>query len=343
MTEICLRYLPELPKLGRDHFKILKDLIIRNTATLPSQFAMRFDLTPKKAEKLCSDLARYCYVTETELVIEGDPQIAYELNEEIVDQVLAANGEHSIEEFRRIEQAAQQVLAGVHSNSHDFRHASAISSADTGAGDAASPISPQSEAPVSALPVPEQKTVMLDGAKVPSVLARPMSGLIPKAPENPAPAGKKTENIIPPEREWVVDQAKKYIKERCVGYPKLKTIDPEVAADYFMEFYGSKGWMVGKTKMKNWSLSLLKALKDWSCMHNTRNLTPQEKEASEAMENEEKKRAFVESMKNMGLRMESEPDPSEPVDADYEDVTEEFNPMVTGPKFENYGAPVPSR
>jgi len=53
---------------------------------------------------------------------------------------------------------------------------------------------------------------------------------------------KYTRNTIPPDIEWVRD----YCKSRN------NTIDPEI----WYDFYQSKGWCVGKTKMKDWEASI---------------------------------------------------------------------------------------
>ena len=53
---------------------------------------------------------------------------------------------------------------------------------------------------------------------------------------------KKKRNLIPPTKEMVQE----YILEN--GY--------NVDADAFMDYYDSKGWMVGKTKMKDWQASV---------------------------------------------------------------------------------------
>ena len=53
---------------------------------------------------------------------------------------------------------------------------------------------------------------------------------------------KKARNVIPPTVEMVED----YINEH--GY--------DVNAHAFMDFYDSKGWMVGKTKMKDWQAAV---------------------------------------------------------------------------------------
>jgi len=49
---------------------------------------------------------------------------------------------------------------------------------------------------------------------------------------------KKIENIIPPKLEWIQEFCEK----------RGNKIDPQM----FFHFYKSKGWMVGKNKMKNW-------------------------------------------------------------------------------------------
>ena len=49
-------------------------------------------------------------------------------------------------------------------------------------------------------------------------------------------------NTIPPKSEWVRD----YCEDRNNG----------ITADEFINFYDSNGWMIGKTKMKNWQASI---------------------------------------------------------------------------------------
>lgn len=53
---------------------------------------------------------------------------------------------------------------------------------------------------------------------------------------------KKARNIIPPTREMVAS----YITENSYS----------VDADHFVDFYESKGWMIGKGKMKDWQASV---------------------------------------------------------------------------------------
>jgi hypothetical protein len=52
----------------------------------------------------------------------------------------------------------------------------------------------------------------------------------------------KTQNIIPPKPDWVSD----YCKERNNG----------ITASEFIDFYESKGWVVGKSKMKDWQAAI---------------------------------------------------------------------------------------
>lgn len=80
---------------------------------------------------------------------------------------------------------------------------------------------------------------------------------------------KKVKNIIPPPRELV----SAYAEERsALGKPR---VDPEA----FCDFYDSKGWMVGKTKMKDWQA----AWRNWE-----KTTKPHKKTLAElAMEQEE--------------------------------------------------------
>ena len=67
----------------------------------------------------------------------------------------------------------------------------------------------------------------------------------------------KEYNNIPPE--------KINVKDYCAA------MDYKIDVDRFMDFYSSKGWMVGKSKMKDWKA----AVRNWN-----RNSKPQEKKYS---------------------------------------------------------------
>ena len=101
----------------------------------------------------------------------------------------------------------------------------------------------------------QPKKVMIDGVAVNAALAVPAVAATPVPVSAPAPAveavpaPKPRKVFVPPTREQVIKEAAKYIEDRGFDYPQLRTIDPEVCADTFLEFYGSKGWMVGKSKM----------------------------------------------------------------------------------------------
>lgn len=60
--------------------------------------------------------------------------------------------------------------------------------------------------------------------------------------EPESPSEKKSSRFVKPTVEEVAD----YCKERNNG----------IDAQYFVDFYESKGWMVGKTKMKSWKASV---------------------------------------------------------------------------------------
>lgn len=53
---------------------------------------------------------------------------------------------------------------------------------------------------------------------------------------------KKSSNFIPPE----IEEVKKYCEERRNG----------ISAENFIDFYTSKGWMIGKNKMKDWKAAV---------------------------------------------------------------------------------------
>lgn len=61
-------------------------------------------------------------------------------------------------------------------------------------------------------------------------------------PPTPLPGGTKAKRFIPP----TVDEVAAYCQERGNG------LDPEV----FVDFYASKGWMVGKNPMKDWKAAV---------------------------------------------------------------------------------------
>ena len=61
----------------------------------------------------------------------------------------------------------------------------------------------------------------------------------------------KSSKFVPP----TVLEVATYLTEQGFKYPQKY-------ADSFVSFYGSKGWMVGKNKMKNWKLAT-KQWKEW--------------------------------------------------------------------------------
>lgn len=61
-------------------------------------------------------------------------------------------------------------------------------------------------------------------------------------PPTPLPGGTKAKRFIPP----TVDEVAAYCQERGNG------LDPET----FVDFYASKGWMVGKNPMKDWKAAV---------------------------------------------------------------------------------------
>lgn len=62
---------------------------------------------------------------------------------------------------------------------------------------------------------------------------------------------KKTKKFVAPS----VKEVAIYLKEQGYSYP-------DKYADQFVSFYESKGWMVGKNKMKNWKAAT-KQFREW--------------------------------------------------------------------------------
>lgn len=114
---------------------------------------------------------------------------------------------------------------------------------------------------------------------------------------------KKTQNIIPPKPEWV----SAYCKERNNG----------ITASEFIDFYDSKGWVVGKSKMKDWQA----AIRTWEKNRNVvikevKDIPPEEtiKSRFDPLTEEEKKYYF-----DKGAFMIDEDGES----VDYSELTEE--------------------
>lgn len=82
---------------------------------------------------------------------------------------------------------------------------------------------------------------------------------------------RKEKNIIPPKSEWV----SAFCKERNNG----------IEADEFINFYESKGWLVGKSKMKDWQASI----RVWE---KNRNIKVNENKPVEKNEHEEVKSRY---------------------------------------------------
>lgn len=114
---------------------------------------------------------------------------------------------------------------------------------------------------------------------------------------------KSNKNIIPPKPEWVSD----YCKERNNG----------ITASEFIDFYESKGWLVGKSKMKDWQA----AIRTWEKNRNVvikevKDIPPEEtiKSRFDSLTEEEKKYYF-----DKGAFMIDEDGES----VDYSELTEE--------------------
>lgn len=62
---------------------------------------------------------------------------------------------------------------------------------------------------------------------------------------------KKQSKFVPP----TLAEVSEYLKQQGFMYPTKY-------ADQFVSFYESKGWMIGKNKMKNWKMAT-KQWKEW--------------------------------------------------------------------------------
>lgn len=114
---------------------------------------------------------------------------------------------------------------------------------------------------------------------------------------------KKIQNTIPPKPDWVSD----YCKERKNG----------ITASEFIDFYDSKGWLIGKSKMKDWQA----AIRTWEKNRNVvikevKDIPPEEtiKSRFDPLTEEEKKYYF-----GKGAFMIDEDGES----VDYSELTEE--------------------
>lgn len=52
-------------------------------------------------------------------------------------------------------------------------------------------------------------------------------------------------------------------RDELVAYCREKDLPLDV--DHFLEFYGCKGWMIGKTRMKDWRLAAQRAVREGWC------------------------------------------------------------------------------
>jgi hypothetical protein len=62
---------------------------------------------------------------------------------------------------------------------------------------------------------------------------------------------KKSSKFVPP----TIEEVTQYLKSENYS-------SPYKYAEQFVSFYGAKGWMIGKNKMKNWKLAT-KQWKEW--------------------------------------------------------------------------------
>src|SRR5680860_159973 len=78
----------------------------------------------------------------------------------------------------------------------------------------------------------------------------------------------KSKAFVPPTPEEIEKEAE------GLGY--------DADGDKFCEFYGSKGWMVGKSKMKSWVMALNRACKDGWCLRSGKK-EPQREDPEETL------------------------------------------------------------
>ena len=71
----------------------------------------------------------------------------------------------------------------------------------------------------------------------------------------------KKEKFIPPTETDAANYAEERIREK---YPEVQNADQhaESTAEDFINYYGCKNWMVGRTKMKNWKFALNRWIKN---------------------------------------------------------------------------------
>lgn len=95
----------------------------------------------------------------------------------------------------------------------------------------------------------------------------------------------KNNNIVPP----TLDMVRDYCNERCNG----------ISAESFIDFYESKGWLVGKTKMKDWQA----AIRTWEQKKGFKYVPPKKQyEVKEEPEHEMTDDEWIEMMKNKDKR-----------------------------------------
>jgi uncharacterized protein YdaU (DUF1376 family) len=123
-------------------------------------------------------------------------------------------------------------------------------------GSATDPTTPPTTPPSSTpLPLTLTPTLRENSSLTPNSLS--ISG------ENP-PRKKRGGTFRPPS----VEEIQNYADEK--GWPKS-----EFNADYFFESYGAKGWMIGKSPMKDWRLAAQKAHREgWTVLKTERGAPP---------------------------------------------------------------------
>lgn len=115
------------------------------------------------------------------------------------------------------------------------------------------------------------------GNAKPDALALP--GHLPNAcspSPSPSPNKKERGTFVPPTHDEVMEQA------GIIGLP-------ESEARKFIPFYESKGWMVGKTKMKSWVM----ALSGWKARWDEKNPAPSDQDDIFNLSQEELKRRVL--------------------------------------------------
>lgn len=262
--------------------------------------------------KACDTLVNMLYLNvEKRVDVDGVESGLYSLNVPIVKELLRRNNETLDDDLGQQLAAVERILSDSEEEEQASPNIGALSeNQDQNVGSLQTSFAEKIETANSAdtlntpVAVPQTNDDTTQKASCADNITS--SGGVPNPPaEAEAPAPKKrgrkskdevTELLAMSQDEIynaVRAEAVRILNDRPEKYPQMIGLDPDLCAETFINFYASKGWMVGKRRMVSWTAALRNAMHEpWSSMARNKKYTASDMALRMALEGERRDNVY---------------------------------------------------